>query len=317
MTFTVQCLEALTTDLKANPIQHDIYARGLQIVNLVYQSRGKLSAVISGESGTGKTTLCEAFERQHPREEGDEGFEVPVVYISMPTRPTVKAFATAILEKLGVGILGRPDAEMLLRQVKTLLVACKSRVVVIDEVQHFIDRRGQDAVAEMADCLKVIMDQTGVSAILVGLPRIILMLRSNEQLRRRINLHHSLQSFEIGTKIGQQEFLHYLRYVEKHIPFSTPQRISTADLLLPLWYASNGLIDYVNKLIGFAGDIALSAGEEKLNKAHFEMAFREFIWPGAQNEDNPFHADFRQRPLTANGEPFAPVLPKRARGEKA
>lgn len=307
------CLNTVNETTKLNPITHGIYARATQVIQLIFHARGVLSAVICGESGTGKSTLCAEFRQQHPPVEGLEGVTLPVVYLVTPTRPTAKTFARAFLFAMGAEPIGNPSAEQLKEQVVTLLRGCKTRVVIIDEVQHYIDRRGQDAVAEMADWLKVIMDQAQISVILVGLPRTVLLLKSNEQLRRRINIHHQLNAFEITTSIGQRELLNYLRSLEKILPFTKPQKLASAELLLPIWYASNGLVDYINKLVSYAGDIALESGEETLTRNHLAQAFNELIWPGAKNENNPFHEDFRPRPLTSPNEPFAPVIPKRVK----
>ncbi|NQD36006.1 AAA family ATPase [Permianibacter sp. IMCC34836] len=304
---SVNCYKHIEAAVSHTPVLHRGFARALDTLEMIYQSNGTLNATLCGESGTGKSTLCRIFRQNHPISNGPEGDEIPVVCATLPSRPTAKSVARNVIGAMGAVVLGRPDQDQLTKQLRTLLQGCKTKVIVLDEFQHFIDRRGQDAVAEMGDWLKVLLEDLPVSLVLVGLPRTGLIRQSNEQFRRRFNLDHVIKPFSVETATDQQEFFRYLRKLEAMLPFEQTQRISTENLLLPLWFASNGLIDYLNKVVGLAGDIALENGADFISREHLELSFQRYVWPGAKNEDNPFHPDFRMRALVGVYEPFAPV----------
>lgn len=314
MTTRLECYQKLEDAVLQSPILHGAFSRGATVFHNVYGSKGRLSAIIYGESGTGKTTLCKFITSLYPSVETPNGTELPVVKVSLPSKPTPNDVAHKLLEAMGATVFGNPKLRDLNKQLRTLLVGCKTKVILIDEMQHYVDYRGIIAVAQMGDWLKEVLEDLEVSVVLVGLPRTQLVLRSNNQMRRRINIQYEIQPFEIKTKPGQQELLRYLRRLESLLPFTEPQRVSTNELLLPLWYASNGLTDYLNKLVGLAGDIATASGHAFLTREHLRQAFQEYIWPNAANEDNPFHADFRVRPLIGAYEPFAPDSLKKKRG---
>lgn len=92
----------------------------------------------------------------------------------------------AILGKI-VGKSPRPNEnassirDRLFRAIDQLAI----KVVVIDEVNHLIERGANLAPREAADHLKTIVDETGISVIAIGLPRFQKIIDENEQLRDR------------------------------------------------------------------------------------------------------------------------------------
>jgi hypothetical protein len=61
------------------------------------------------------------------------------------------------------------------------------KVIAFDEVNHLIERGANLSPRAAADHLKAIVDETGVSLILSGLPRFQQIIDGNEQLRDRAN----------------------------------------------------------------------------------------------------------------------------------
>src|SRR5438105_11501929 len=59
--------------------------------------------LITGLQGAGKTTLCRAYARKHPRKITREGRIIPVLSTSVPSITTKKSLPTRLLHALGDG----------------------------------------------------------------------------------------------------------------------------------------------------------------------------------------------------------------------
>ncbi len=108
-----------------------------------------------------------------------------VVYCSLPPQSSGKNIYGAILgglsQRVGPHENTKSIRDRLFRAIKQLGI----KIIVIDEVNHLIERGANLAPREAADHLKTIVDETGISLVLIGLPRFQRILDENEQLRDR------------------------------------------------------------------------------------------------------------------------------------
>ncbi|MDO5758351.1 MAG: TniB family NTP-binding protein [Rhodobacterales bacterium] len=108
-----------------------------------------------------------------------------VVYCSLPPQSSGKNIYGAILsglkQRIGPNETTKSIRDRLFAAIRHLGI----KMVVIDEVNHLIERGANLAPREAADHLKTIVDETGVSVVLIGLPRFQRILDENEQLRDR------------------------------------------------------------------------------------------------------------------------------------
>lgn len=155
---------------------------------------------ISGEVGTGKTTLCRAF-----LENLDENTEV--AYIFNPRLDSIELLQ-AINDEFGIAAKSR-NAKKLIDTLNTFLMKKKSQdknaILLIDESQSL----GKD-VLEQLRLLSNLETNTGklLQIILVGQPELQKMLDSHElrQLRQRITLRWFL------TPLSRKETGAYIRH---------------------------------------------------------------------------------------------------------
>ncbi|WP_215779848.1 hypothetical protein [Paludibacterium sp. B53371] len=78
-------------------------------------------------------------------------------------------------------------------------------------------------------------------------------------------------------------------------------------MLVRLFYACNGLIGYLSKLLIAALEIRLERGYRSVEPWMLEEAFSKELWNEGVGPLNPFNKRFQWRVLNKAGELFAPT----------
>ncbi|MBA5607380.1 TniB family NTP-binding protein [Duganella sp. FT3S] len=259
--------------------------------------------LLVGQSGAGKTTLIEHYRDSFPVTEHPEQTMVPILVVQTPAMPTVKNLAEAILHALGDPDVNKGSTEEKTRRIFKLLVACHVELLIIDEFQHFCDSRRRSVANQVADWLKGVLNVARIPVVVVGLPRAEEVIRMNEQLARRFSSVFFLRPFNFHTDEAQDEFRGLLKTVHKFVPVSCIA-FHEANLALRFFIATNGLIDYIAKIIDEAVQIAGRMKNPSIDWDILFQAFGESVWRNAPEELNPFNPDAELRPLNKLGEPF-------------
>ncbi len=258
--------------------------------------------LIVAQSGGGKTALKEYYEAQFPRSLEDEGHVIPVLQVTTPESPTVKSFAQAILVALGDPAFDRGTAEAKTRRLIVLLKKCKVQLLLVDEFQHFSDGHRSSEARRITDWLKNLLNAVRVPVVLFGLPRSISVLRLNPQLRRRFASPHYLRPFGLTQgEFGQLRGV--LNKFHEAIPVPCVP-LHDVDVARRFYFASNGLIDYIVKILDEAISTSDLGKDEQIGLAHFARAFRAVVWGEAPDALNPFCEGATLRPLMGPREPF-------------
>ncbi len=153
--------------------------------------------LIQGETGAGKTTIIKLYMKDYPRTYAEETTTVPVLYARVPTPATCKQLVTKLLEAIGDPAAERGTQISQTLRLKKYLEVCKVELLVLDEFQHFQDRDSQKVLKTVSDWLKLLMEETGIPIVLIGLPysHTILDTHGNEQLKRRFATRLTLGPF--------------------------------------------------------------------------------------------------------------------------
>lgn len=275
--------------------------------------------LVLGETGTGKTTLCRDFETRYPRVMLSERDVVPVLHISIPPAATIASVTEVMLGKLGdpsptTGTVSAKTA----RAVK-LARALTVELLLIDEAQHIHDRGRLPTHYMVGDWLKTVMDELNVPTVLLGLPRVGQLLQVNEQVRRRFSRRRYLQMGQCGETSIETECLQL--FLSLGDSFPTPIRagsFSWDEIAQRVYYASDGRVAYIKKLLAGAIRIALERELDCIDAAVLQDAFIAEVWWEGVEELNPFSAKFQFRRLNRAGEPFEQALIGRPRaGERS
>ena len=286
------------------PIEHSSFLNAAARIadahmKFVRRKRGGCMYVI-GESGAGKTSLISWYLARNPIEPRSDFDQFPVLVVQTPSKPTIKNLAEAVLRALGAPMIRETEAEKTNR-ILELLVRHGVELIFIDEFQHFVDRRSA-ATLEVTDWLKALVDASKRAVVLVGLPRSEIIVRQNEQLRRRFAKRCELLPFSNNTENAWLEFRAVLRELHRRSPVPA-ENFHESDLARRFMNASEGLISYLVSIVSGAIDIA-SRTNRRIDREILAAAFEEEVWPGVPDDLNPFLADGELRPLRGGGEPF-------------
>lgn len=288
-------------------IEFNAFREGWQKIDQVHR-RGRHAHIaggllLVGQSGAGKTTLIEHYRDNFPTIHHPEQTIVPVLVVQTPAMPTVKNLAEAILHALCDPDVNKGSTEEKTRRIFKLLMACNVELLIIDEFQHFCDTRRRSAANQVADWLKSVLNVARIPVVVVGLPRAETVIHSNEQLARRFSSAIDLRPFNYHTNEGKLEFRGLLKAIHSYIPIQCID-LHEANLALRFFVATNGLIDYIAKIVDEAVQLAGRNKIPCIDWSVLAQAFEEAVWRNVPPKLNPFNPDAELRQLNKAGEPF-------------
>lgn len=293
--------------IRKTVIEHSAFSEGIRKIAVLH-SRGTNAGVaegllIYGQTGSGKSTAFRYYASRFPPTKVAGHARIPVVTVTTPESPTVKTLAEVILTSMGDPAASSGTANTKTARISYLFKRCNVELLLIDEFQHFSEGHREVAQRSVTDWLKNLFNVTNVPVVLAGLPRAISVINANSQLRRRFSSPWYLKPFEFNTEDEQQTFRAVLKGIHCELPVQCPP-LHEANIARRFFYASNGLIDYVVKIIDTAVSSLPADGVLELNMESFATAFRQSVWREAPEELNPFSKNALLRPLTRFGEPF-------------
>ena len=242
---------------------------------------------LKGATGAGKTTLIKSYEQDYPKRETSDGTIVPVLSVTIPTPATVKSFVSKLLWELGDPYYDKGTTSSQTIRLIGLMKDCGVSLVFLDEFQHFIDRDSAKVLKTVSDWLKNLILDTKVPMILIGLPEAETVFQFNPQLSRRFATRYNLSPFDWSAD-GGIEFRTFLHAVETQLPLMEKSSLASVEMALRLYYASDGIVAYVMKLIRYGTLLTLKQGQEKLDLNVLASAFDKYVRADKPTKQNPF-----------------------------
>lgn len=303
-----QALWGFRLKTENNPIPHRRFREGmfrsaeLHHARLVYQLGGGL--LIIGLSGAGKSTLIKHYESLYPRVHGPDGTRIPVLRVSVPSSPTSKSLAEAILVALKDPKAHRGTAAEKTERIEKWLEVCCVEVILFDEFQHLLYTSSAISYRDLRDWLKRLVSNTNVGMVACGLPEAALYVESDVQLRRRFSARLQLTPFALDDDKDFIEFRGLLRSLQELLPIPLETPLHEANLARRMYFASYGLVDYLGKVLEGAVSAAVAARLPQIDLSALAAGFRNCVWSDVPERLNPFHAESILRPLDRPGEVF-------------
>ena len=246
---------------------------------------------LEGRPGTGKTTLVKNYADTFPRDESSVTTRLPVFYMETPSPVTVKGMAARMLEVIGDPAAHRGPLWAMNSRLIEYLKLCQVQLVILDDFHHLIDKETERILEAVSDWLKVLIKETRVPFLVVGLEgRVELILNSNEQLSRLFAMRETLQPFawDPGDVTAAQAFAAFVQVVETGIQFPLSTELPRPELLHRLHYATAGVVGYVMNLIRFAVWLADRQQADVLSLAILSQAFAKRLQPHLPHKVDPF-----------------------------
>lgn len=259
--------------------------------------------LLVAQTGSGKTTVLEYYASKFPPVRSPVGMKIPVVRVKTPSAPSVKMLAETILVAIGDPAAASGNTTVKTNRIIHLFKSCGVELLMIDEFQHFIDGNRMTECQKVTDWVKTLIDSLGIPVILSGLPRSILVLNSNPQMRRRFGAPLYMAPFSFHDKESQIEFRGVLNELQSSLPIECPD-LSEANMARRFYFATHGLMDYIVKILDDAVSRCGAEGKVRIELADFARSFRRTIWMSAPEELNPFSGMTKFRLLNKPHEPF-------------
>lgn len=251
---------------------------------------------VIGESRTGKTSVLTSFAARHKPYRTSDGMQVPILFASVPSAPTVKSLAGVMLEALQVQDPERGTENERTRRLRTLMRECGTKMVMIDEFQHFVDQGTHKVMHHVADWLKRLIDDTRTTLVIAGLPSCMAVIDQNPQLAGRFMAPIQMTRFHWQEPRLRRQFIAILQCFHKQISqeFDLPD-LASEEMAFRVYLATGGLMGYVAKLLRHA--LRNAAGHDRrapITLRDLHNAHMEAIWSAQRNPDlpKPFDARF-------------------------
>jgi len=246
---------------------------------------------LEGVTGAGKSTLVRDYTALFPRTEQTDGSRIPIFYVETPSPVTVKGMAVTMLARLGDPAAHYGTLWSLNFRLIRLMVACQVELVILDDFHHLIDQATNRILEQVSDWLKVLIKETGVPFLVVGIDgKVERILEANAQLSRLFAVRQTLEPFgcDPTDEASVQEFGHFISYAEQitTIPLSTT--LPRLELLHRLHYATEGVVGNLMNLLRYSAWLAQQQHQEMITLPLLAAAFDKRLAKHIKGKTNPF-----------------------------
>ena len=295
--------------LKDHVMEHSQFSKAMTMIAEVHQLRRVkgygAGFVLMAESGFGKSVILQQYQSYFPRCSVNLKSVIPVVFITLPSRPTDLSMATAVLDAMGHPLASKKEnAAEKTKKIYELFNTCKVELILIDELHHLDKSHNSVEYYVALNWLKNLISLGNASVVTAGLPRTKSIIQGNKELKRRFIKELTLTPFEWTDKFSFVEFRSILKKFGELLPFECETPLQEQNLARRILIASHGLLDYVRQLLDGAVYIAQFMHKPIINLEVLATAFREYIWSDVPEKLNPFNPKATLRKLDKFGEPF-------------
>ncbi len=256
-------------------------------------------ASVAGPQGCGKTTLAESFQKTHPSISTPTGVERPIVYCVVPPDATYSMLVSELLKEMGDPRSDKGNTVARTARLRDYLKLCKTRVLILDEINHFVYAKDAEVLRIGADWLKNLIKHrdTKLSVILVGLEEELkaFVEANGGQLAHFFPDPHRFApySWKPHLRDEDQDLYIFLEELEKLLPFTGNKYLANKDIAWRIYCASHGTLRYVMMLVRRAGEIAIDAGMAYPDRTTLAQAFDQELAGERRSIPNPFHHEER------------------------
>lgn len=234
---------------------------------------------VVGESRTGKSRLLEECGAAFPSSRNSEGVIMPVISLSTPSKPTVKGLAADMLRAIGDPRHGEGTEIAQTARLHRLMKEVGSRVLLIDEFQHFYDKGTNQIMHHVADWLKILVDETKIVLIVSGLPSCRQVIDQNEQLAGRFHAPLVMPRFIWNDDYLREEFLAILgAFHEAMSPHFEIPDLRSEEMGLRMFCATGGLMGYITRLLRQLVWNAIGDKKSQITLSEFSKAHNACHW---------------------------------------
>jgi hypothetical protein len=259
---------------------------------------------LEGVSGVGKTSAMKAYAARHPPVKELGRTRIPIVFATIPARPTPKSVTSSILSAMGAMSPDYGTTDHQSDRVADLFHRCGVELLMLDEVHHYLDRGSIKTYGAAADEVKILIDKTRVPTVLAGAPRMRTIFVANNQLRSRFQRKMRVRPFHLDDEAGLEALCSFIYSLRSVFDQTLSELMSDNEFCLRTFYASDGI---TRSIVNLLREIEVMVqGGKPADLATASDAFENAIWPGVEDFNNPYSPEFELRRLDKPGEPYEP-----------
>lgn len=227
---------------------------------LVQLNRNQVSArrgvIISGASGTGKTTALTQLGRTHERHTRkrypDDRHRLPVLYVTVPPAATARMLAVEFARFLGLEFSGRANITDIVNAVCATAAYTRVELVCVDELHNL--NLATRAGAEVSDQLKYFAERLPATFIYAGIDVEAQGLFAGVRGRQIAGRFTVIPAapFAYGTGAQREQWRALIAALE--------------SLLRLHRHRSGGMIGSLSQLVRGAAILAIEDGSEQISK---------------------------------------------------
>ena len=239
---------------------------------------------ILGEAGVGKTTFVQSWIQSATQRLSVPSSEPPArpyVYFALPANATAKGILASCLSALGDPAPARGGEWMMMERLVKACRVSSVRLLFVDELQHLLNRETGRVRLACVELLVQIVKQTNLPVVFLGSQmEAETIIRANPQLERRVSALHILRPFEWNRTRPETllEFRSLMRTIDHHLPFD-PSGLGEEEEAYRMYYATDGILGWIMKLINYAAMKAIQAQEATLSRRRLAEAYETCIAP--------------------------------------
>lgn len=279
---------------------HPIYKEALETVKTAISqtitTEGPMSAVLTGLTGTGKTTIIRTLMRSYTvnatsiiREDALIK-QVPAYHCVVPADASIKSLATEMLKHLDAGDTNG-SANILTQRVSRLLKTCETKVIFLDEFQHLLTKAAKNSKDSVTDWVKTLTEETGVPVILSGMPGCEEIINQHPQLSGRYPYRAKLTNIHFA----KDNYLYFSKVIEaltkaciEHAKINSMPALSQPPILTAFYIATGGNMRSIRQLYTSALDRALKNEKDDVMLEDFIQAVQGMRLNNRLTDENPF-----------------------------
>lgn len=246
---------------------------------LVQLNRNQVSArrglIVSGESGTGKTTALTQLGRTHERHSRrrfpHDEHRLPVLYVSVPPASTARMLAMEFARFLGLSFTGRVNITDIVDAVCHTAARTGVELVLVDELHNL--NLATRAGAEVSDQLKYFAERLPATFIYAGIDVEAAGLFAGvrgRQIAGRFTVIGAGE-FAYGTSEQREQWRALVATMESTLRLHRHKTGSLVALDEYLYRRSGGMIGSLSHLVRGAAILAIEDGTEQITRTLLDI----------------------------------------------
>lgn len=226
--------------------------------------------LIYGDHNNGKTSILKKFYDIHKislektNEEGEQVYEIPIIYFQAPTIPDEGRLYSLILNELCVPHRSNEKVLEKARLVEHYLRKLNTKMILVDEI-HSALKGNLNKQRTFIDDLKQLSNKLSLSIVLAGTREAHSALSSSEEVSSRF------PSIELPRWSNDKKFRSFVATYETCLPLKEVSDMAhNQQILDALYNQSDGLIGRTVNLIKKAAVKAIKSEHEKITLVDIE-----------------------------------------------